>query len=320
MLKLTGNPLVADELELSTLNSVLGMHSPTGRWATYNTPMDGVRRASAHEIVFQAREGSPELNCCSVNSPRGYGLLSEWAVMREGGALVLNVYGPSTIHVETGAGVPVALRQETDYPASGRVLLYVDPAQTSAFVLKLRIPRWSGQTHASLNGQDIEGIVPGHYLAIERTWQPGDVVTLDLDMSLRAWPGERESAGLSAVYRGPILLAYDHRYNLDLVAGQPPAVRPHEARALQHGPRVWMPALDARRLDHTLVQWNEMLSPWLLFAFEAEDGQTVHLCDFASAGQAGTPYRSWLELSHGPAPRAFSAENPLRGLPLGEER
>ena len=83
MLKLTGNSVVADELELSTLNSALGMHSPTGRWATYNTPMDGVRKASAHDIVFQSREGTPELNCCSVNSARGLGLLSEWAVMRD---------------------------------------------------------------------------------------------------------------------------------------------------------------------------------------------------------------------------------------------
>src|SRR5581483_8333263 len=57
MLRLTGDPVVADELELTTLNSALGLFSPTGRWATYNTPMDGVRKASAHDIVFQAREG-----------------------------------------------------------------------------------------------------------------------------------------------------------------------------------------------------------------------------------------------------------------------
>ena len=59
MLRLTGNPVVADELELSTLNSVLGLHSRSGRWVTYNTPMDGTRLASAHDIVFQARAGSP---------------------------------------------------------------------------------------------------------------------------------------------------------------------------------------------------------------------------------------------------------------------
>ena len=56
--------------------------------------MDGVRKASAHEIVFQAREGSPELNCCSVNAPRGIGMLSDWAVMVDDDGYVLNFYAP----------------------------------------------------------------------------------------------------------------------------------------------------------------------------------------------------------------------------------
>src|SRR5262249_43540905 len=58
MLRLTASSLVADELELATLNAVAGAHSRTGRWSTYNTPMDGVRRASTQDIAFQAREGS----------------------------------------------------------------------------------------------------------------------------------------------------------------------------------------------------------------------------------------------------------------------
>jgi len=52
MLRLTGAPVVADELELSMFNSGLGMMSPSGRWVTYNTPMAGERVASAHHIVF----------------------------------------------------------------------------------------------------------------------------------------------------------------------------------------------------------------------------------------------------------------------------
>ena len=33
----------------STWNGVLGAQHPAGRWWTYNTPMDGERKASAHE-------------------------------------------------------------------------------------------------------------------------------------------------------------------------------------------------------------------------------------------------------------------------------
>ena len=82
--------VVADMLVLSTLNSAIGLHSPTGRWVTFNTPVDGVRRASAHEIVFQARSEIPEQNCCGANAARGLGLVSECALMRDAEGTVLN--------------------------------------------------------------------------------------------------------------------------------------------------------------------------------------------------------------------------------------
>ena len=161
MLKLTGSSVVADEIELSTLNSVLGMHSPTGRWATYNTPMNGIRRASAHSIVFQAREGSPELNCCSVNSPRGFGMISDWALMRDQSGLILNGYGPSVMTAQIEDGPSVTLTQETDYPLSGQIVLRVDPSTEAAFALKLRIPYWSHKTSVSLNGAPVAGVQAG---------------------------------------------------------------------------------------------------------------------------------------------------------------
>ena len=53
-LQLSGEARWADELELSLFNGALGAQHPTGRWWTYNTPMDGVRRASAHHDSPQA--------------------------------------------------------------------------------------------------------------------------------------------------------------------------------------------------------------------------------------------------------------------------
>ncbi len=102
----------ADELELSTLNSVLGMHHASGRWATYNTPSDGTRFASAHQIVFQARPGSPELNCCSVNSPRGLGLIGDWAVLQNAAGVFLNYYGPGRMLLPKRRGISLELLQE----------------------------------------------------------------------------------------------------------------------------------------------------------------------------------------------------------------
>ena len=96
LLRMTGNSLAADELELTSYNVILGAQNPTGRWWTYNTPMDGYRKASNYDIDFQARPGSPELNCCSVNGPRALGILSDWAVMTDGDEVILNYFGASS--------------------------------------------------------------------------------------------------------------------------------------------------------------------------------------------------------------------------------
>jgi hypothetical protein len=60
------------------------------------------------------------------------------------------------------------------------------------------------------------------------------------------------------------------------------------------------------------VSWDDWLSPLLLLEFEDVDGLPVRLCDFGSAGEAGTLYRSWLPIKHAPGPVGFSRENPLR--------
>jgi hypothetical protein len=49
----------------------------------------------------------------------------------------------------------------------------------------------------------------------------------------------------------------------------------------------------------------------LLLELEGVDGRPVRLCDFASAGVGGSPYRSWLDVQ-GAAPAEFSRTNPLR--------
>ncbi len=291
MLRMTGDSVVADEIELSTLNSIAGLHSPTGRWVTYNTPMDGVRKSSAQDIVFQAREGSPELNCCSVNGARGFGMVSDWAVMRDNEGIVLNYYGPSTMTVSLPSGTRVELRQKTDYPAGGHVKLQISPPQAERFVLKLRVPYWSRSTRAMVNGQPLEGVTPGRYLTLDREWAPGDVVELDLDMTLHFWVGEKECRGKTSVFRGPILLTYDRRYN-DMDPGS-------------------IPALDAAAMVGKPVKVNERFKPIELLEFTAAEGRKVRLCDFAHAGQAGTPYVSWLQIKNAPS-ADFSRSNPLR--------
>ena len=299
MLRMTGNPVVADELELSTLNSGIGMMSSSGRWVTYDTPMEGHRRASAHDIVFQARAGQPELNCCSVNGPRALGMIGEWAVMSGGEGLVLNYYGPGRATASINSGNRVLVEQVTDYPRSGRVMIRVWPRKSEDFPLRLRIPCWSARTRASLNGKSLGTPGPAGYLEIDRRWARGDLVCLRLDMSFHFWPGEGAFEGKCSIFRGPILLAFDPRFN---------EMDPED-----------LPALDARRMKGRAIRNKRWLPPWMMWEFTADDGRKVRLCDFGSAGAGGNPYRTWLD-ARGVSPTRFSEKNPLRtGRPSGIE-
>jgi hypothetical protein len=289
MLRMTGNSLVADEIELSTYNGVLGAQHPSGRWWTYNTPMDGVRKASAHEIVFQSREGTPELNCCSVNGPRGLSMIAEWALMQASDGVALNYYGPGKMQFRLPSGNTLTATQHTTYPRTGAVEITIGLAQPEAFNLHLRIPAWSQRTRVSVNDIEKEHVRAGAYLELKREWHTGDRVHIELDMSPHVWVGEREAEGKVSIYRGPLLLAYDRQFN---------TLDAHE-----------LPILDADNvLRMTEVTTENPLQPWVLYRVILPNGAEVHLCDFASAGAAGTPYQSWLP-ARGFMPRAFSREH-----------
>jgi len=291
MLRLTGNSLVADELELSLFNGILGAQHPSGRWWTYNTPMDGERKASAHDIVFQARPGSPELNCCSVNAPRGIGMLDEWAIMASKDGIVLNYYGPCFMSVPLPSKNGVTIIQETEYPKNGKIKITIGLNAPEKFVLNLRIPGWSKESKLYLNGEIVKDISDGKYTSLDREWKDGDVLKLQLDLSPHFWVGERELEGKTSIYRGPILLTYDRYFN---------TMDPDN-----------IPTLDANNISVEPIPWSGWIQPFMLFKVKAKNGQDVYLCDFASAGVSGTPYRSWLTVE-GVSPTPFSQQNPMR--------
>ncbi len=311
MLKMTGNSVVADELELTTLNTYTSIFSSTGRWATYNTPMCGVRRASGHHIVFQAREGSPELNCCSVNAPRGFGMLSDWALMRDNEGLVLNYYGPSKCVTPLDSGESLDIIQETDYPRDGKIAIHFAPTRPQEFTLKLRIPYWSRNTRVSLKGKEIEAVHSGSYLSLTRVWHTHDRIDIELDLSPHVWKGEDKCEGYGSLFRGPILLTFDLRYNLEHAVPGEPVSRGNNKWETTGPDLLQPPVLDAKSIDLNPIPWEDWLPPQQLFQVTAADGQSINLCDFGSAGEVGTPYSSWLPMNNIPM-ADFSPGNPLR--------
>jgi len=204
--------------------------------------------------------------------------------------LNLNWYGPSVIAARLASGEEVKLTQQTGYPADGTIRLRVDPARSRKFTLNLRIPQWSAITRILLNGKPAGTARPGSYFALERTWKRGDTMQIELDFSYHFWAGERECANSVSIYRGPLLLTYDRRFN----ETDPDA----------------LPSLEAAGLSGTVINTGAWMRPLLLIEFNA-GGRKLRLCDFASAGNGGSPYRSWLEVKGVPKAE-FSPANTFR--------
>ncbi len=275
MLRLSGDSTVADEIELTLYNSAQGSMHPSGRAWTYNTPMRGWRLSSADQISAHAHPGGPELNCCNANAPRPLGMIRDWALMTSAEGLTLNHYGAGVLEAPLADGGQVRLEQETEYPLEGAILLRVTPDQPRKFTLRLRIPSWSRETKVEVTGEPSTGetpVPPGAYLSLRRQWQAGDTVEISLDFSPRYWAGREECAGMVALYRGPLLLAWDQRFT--------------------EFDEADLPAVDASALRLERIE-SDGPGPRPLLLVRVGKGPLV-LCDFASAGGAGNPYTSWL--------------------------
>lgn len=274
MLRMTGNPTVADEIEWSTLNSALGAIPYNGRTCAYNVPMDGTRTFGV-ELHWQAPKGGPDLNCCSVNAKRPLGMISQWALMQHADGLTLNFYGPGEMSAKTPSGNRIRIIQDTAYPADGRVQIQLNPEKTESFELRLRIPQWSAATTVTVNGQSApETPQAGTYLSLSREWTAHDIVAIEFDFKPRTWPGEETFAGKVSVYRGPILFAYDARYN---------EVDPDR-----------IPPIDPENIVFEEYKWNGAIPPWIAASIQGADGTPIRVVDVSSAGQTGNHYVTWL--------------------------
>lgn len=288
MLRLTGLSTVADLLELCTFNSGMGSFSPSGRWSTYDTPMEGYKRANYHSINFQCRPGSPDLNCCSVNAPRALGMVDDWGCMLSGRALTVNFYGQSSLSLPLGEET-LSLAQETGYPYEPAVRLRILEAPSGEFTLRLRIPFWSENTTLSLNGEPLPTPRAGEYAVLTRRFQAGDELLLTLDFSLRVWAGEERLAGRGSLFRGPLVLCADPFYD--------------RAMDIEH-----LPTFDPQTFE--LLRACPAGRGGSLFTLRHSGGELT-LCDLFTAGTSGTPYTTWLPMS-GLQPRPFTRENPFR--------
>jgi DUF1680 family protein len=123
--------------------------------------------------------------------------------------LSVNLFLPSEVRW-LHDGQPVAFRQETDYPDSETTTLAFESARPVALTLRFRVPGWSRDVSAELNGSSLAfRAAPGGWAAIDREFQPGDRVRIHLPMSMRMVPVDCQHPDRVAVMYGPVVLAQD---------------------------------------------------------------------------------------------------------------
>lgn len=210
LLRLTGDPRFADQIERTAYNALLGAYKPGGYFFDYFSMLNGARNTP---IGFKYKIGQfpAPVTCCSANGVFGLALIPFTEVMKleAGDGLAINLYNAGQSKIALANGHQETVRIESDYPKTGNIVINVTPQQKEKFKINLRIPEWSVRTVLKVNGTEVE-CKPGSYAVIERVWTAGDKIDLQLDMRGRLVkdPGSR---GYVAIMRGPVVLARDLR-------------------------------------------------------------------------------------------------------------
>ena len=206
LLRLEGKSRYGDLMERILYNTLFGAQSSDGRRIRYYTPLEGEREYFPIDAY-----------CCPCNFRRIIAELPTMIYYRDPAGLAINLYTSSETAVDLAGGISLKIRQETDYPTSGRVVVHVDPSAPAQCSLRLRIPRWCQKPSVSINGQPWQGpIRSGEFLTLRQRWTAGDRVTLDLPMTWRLVLGRKRQAGRAAVMRGPVVFCLNPAQNKTL--------------------------------------------------------------------------------------------------------
>lgn len=276
IMRLTGDPAPADEIEKYVYNGLLGAMKPTGDGFSYVNLLNGNKVVNYgwgwHFDDFY-------VTCCNLNGPMGLAYIPYVAVMTSEEGPIVNLYNAGEVNMNTRTQ-PLQLTIDTDFPLTGHVVINVNPEKAENFTMKLRIPSWSKNTVLSVNGEKVEA-TPGTYAELNRKWNPGDRIEIDFDMTCRVinapLGSNRAGDNFQAVIRGPIVLARDE--NIDPNFDQPVAIQADENGVVAITPV--QPTLPSTKME---------------FLIPTSEGD-IHMVDYASVdGWNGSKICTWLPI------------------------
>lgn len=208
--QITGQALYADRVEDIMFNSFPASQTADLKALHYLTAANQPQLDASreHDYFNKGRQidYSPHIyRCCQHNIAMGWPYYVEhmWTAAA-GNGLAAWLYGPCEVTAKVAGGQDVAIREETAYPFDTNVRLTLSCSAGVDFPLYLRVPRWCEGFLASVNGEAVDiGAHPGQWLVIEREWEDGDVVEIEMPVKLSVKVWEKSSNSVT-VNRGPL--------------------------------------------------------------------------------------------------------------------
>ena len=168
LLQFTGNPKYADAIERLMLNHVFAAQDAHTGTCRYHTAPNGAKPAG----YFHGPD------CCTASGHRIISLLPTFFYAEEGSTFYINQFVPNQYN-----GKDFSFCIGGNYPETESFDITIKSSARKT--LKLRMPAWCDSPSVQVNGKSVEGAKPGQYLAINRKWIAGDVITVTFPMQLR---------------------------------------------------------------------------------------------------------------------------------------
>jgi DUF1680 family protein len=189
----------ADFYERALFNHILSSQHPESGGLVYFTPM----RPGSRRGYMRAESVLP---CCVGTGIQSHGKHGRFIYAFGDGVLYVNLFIASELNWKERG---LKLRQETAFPDVPRTRLVMSLESPAQLELRVRFPGWVGENKFKIlvNGKlwPVEAS-PSSYATVDREWQDGDQVDIELPMHTRLerLPDESDYA---AVLHGPIVLA-----------------------------------------------------------------------------------------------------------------
>ena len=183
----------ADFYEYAMWNHILSTQDPqTGGYVYFTT-----LRPQGYRIYSQVNKG---MWCCVGTGMENHSKYGHFIYTRDGNkTLYVNLFTASKLQSDD-----FVLTQETAYPYEQQSKLTIGKA--GSYTVAIRKPQWTTADYSvAVNGEKAMESQKNGYVLVNRTWSEGDVITVNIPMTLRYMECPNYTDYIAFAY-GPILL------------------------------------------------------------------------------------------------------------------